>query len=104
MKKKDLELVYVVTLCDMYGGIKIFEFKTLEKLDEFVEEVNKKENYQQMITEIKKIWVEPFIYEKEIIHRALGFQIENVTEEYEIENYPYSFFKIHPSLKNVKRV
>jgi len=94
---------YVVNVADMYSGVKIIEFKKIKELNDFADELNKKENYQYMIQKIEKKRVIPFTYKKQINHRKLGFFVDDVTEMVNVGNHDYSYLKIDDSLVNVIR-
>ena len=95
------KIEYIVTLLGVDGDIKKHTFKSIKDVDIFVYEVNN-ETYWD-VQKIEKIRRLDFIYNKDVIHTPLWFNMENVTELHNCNNHDFSFIKKDISLKNIKR-
>ena len=102
-KKYFGETKYKVHVLTMYGDFKIYYHNNIKTVNELIEEINQPDFYQYNVVKIEKIRFFNFNYNKEIIHRKLGFRAEPDTEMVNVDGYEYSYPKIETNLTNVVR-
>lgn len=96
------EIEYVVTIVNVSGEIQRHIFYNKQKIDAFVCEVNTEKYW--CVQKIEKIRRYEFVYNHEIIHSPLWFNLDGVTEVNCVENNEFSYLIKDKSLCNIKRV
>jgi hypothetical protein len=92
---------YIVTVVGFEGGVSQNKCKTIKEIDDLVNEINSSTYHQ--VQKIEKFRKYSYKYNKNVLHTPLWFQVDDVTEMHNCDDYDFSFLKINDSLTNVTR-